>query len=127
MCDTVYIPGSSSSGRNAFFAKNSDRNPDEPQAFFVVPERERSRHTTITGGYTVGIRDEGYPYCVSRPSWMWGGEMGVNAYGVAIGNEAVFARLPVDKSGILGMDILRLALQSSQTATETVCAHREGS
>lgn len=118
MCDTVYVGRGASSDGSAYFAKNSDRMPDEPQAFFVVPERDPSESSTISGGRVLDVADRGYEYCVSRPSWMWGGEMGINAHGVAIGNEAVFSRVGVDKRGILGMDILRLALQSSRSADQ---------
>ena len=118
MCDTIYVAGDATTGAGAYFAKNSDRKPGEPQAFFMVPQRATSESSTISGGRTVKIAHRGYAYCLSRPSWMWGGEMGINIHGVAIGNEAVFSRMAVDKDGILGMDILRLALQSSRTAEE---------
>jgi hypothetical protein len=60
---------------------------------------------------------------------MRGGEMGLNECGVAIGNEAVFSRFKAAKDGILGMDILRAALASSESAKEaldTICGLTEG-
>ncbi len=50
--------------------------------------------------------------CVlSKPAWMWGAEMGVNAAGVAVGNEAVWDRLSDEEFDLtprlLGMDLLR--------------------
>jgi len=72
------------------------------------------------GGRTFGVRDGGLAFLLSKPSWIWGGEMGVNSAGVAIGNEAVFSHFKPAKDGVLGMDILRAALGTALTAKEAV-------
>jgi len=52
---------------------------------------------------------------------MWGAEMGVNEHGLVIGNEAVFSKVPANKEpALLGMDLLRLALERAETAAEGV-------
>jgi secernin len=100
MCDTLYAGRSVSSEGRAWFAKNSDRDPAEPQTLCLVP---RGSAGSLS-------------FALSRPVWMKGGEMGVNEAGVAIGNEAVFSRFGASKKGVLGMDILRMALASARSA-----------
>jgi secernin len=54
---------------------------------------------------------------LAKPFWIWGAEMGANEHGIAIGNEAVFTKIPYDKQpGLIGMDSLRLALERAHTA-----------
>lgn len=58
---------------------------------------------------------------LSRPAWLWGCEMGANEHGVVGGNEAVTTLLAAelgDEPRLLGMDLLRLALERGRTARE---------
>jgi len=61
-----------------------------------------------------------YQILISRPFWMWGCEMGANEYGLAIGNEAVFTKEPVEKNGLLGMDLIRICLERCKTAYDAL-------
>jgi len=38
MCDTFYVRSHKDTGSTAFFAKNSDRDPNEPQCMVFVPK-----------------------------------------------------------------------------------------
>jgi secernin len=131
MCDTIVTAGAD--GRS-FFAKNSDREPGEPQLIQYSSDASRDfrdqpwlerREKYVEHSYrTLALIFNGFanPWrvLISRPSWMWGAEMGINEHGLAIGNEAVFSRQPVPVDGILGMDTLRLALHNARSAREGV-------
>ncbi|MCB9567669.1 MAG: C69 family dipeptidase [Myxococcales bacterium] len=118
MCDSVVI---AAPGQPVWIAKNSDREADEVQIVDWQPAHEhpaasevRCTHRSIPQvPQTQGV-------LLSRPRWMWGCEMGVNAAGVAVANEAVFTRVPVADSGLTGMDLQRLALERAETAAEAV-------
>jgi len=122
MCDTfVALPSETADG-SILFGKNSDREPNEAQALEFYPASTYPQGATVTCTYLeIPQVTETLPVLLSRPFWMWGAEMGANSAGVVIGNEAIFTRMPLDrKSGLTGMDLLRLALERSPDAPAAV-------
>jgi secernin len=102
------------------FAKNSDRPPAEAQVLLT--------HTARPAGGDIDtqylrVPDPGaFAFTGSHPTWLWGAEHGVNEHGVAIGNEKVWT---VDNAraappALLGMDLVRLALERARTADEAL-------
>ena len=62
-----------------------------------------------------------YACVLLKPHWIWGAEMGWNEFGLNIGNEAVFTREKREKQdGLIGMDLLRLALERCRSAKEAL-------
>lgn len=120
MCDTVVALSDSTKMGVAVFGKNSDREPNEVQLVELVPRLEHDEDYVQCTYVKVPQAKATYSVLLSRPYWMWGAEMGVNEFGVAIGNEAVFTKLPRERKGLLGMDMLRLALERSKTAEEAL-------
>jgi dipeptidase len=121
MCDTfVYIP--SQKDRSVIFGKNSDREPGEAQQIVRFPANKRASNKVRTTFIEVEHPSETYEVILSKPFQMWGVEMGCNEHGVAIGNEAVFTKIPFDKknNGLTGMDMIRLSLEISRTAEEAL-------
>lgn len=113
MCDTFLYRHNGT----VWFCKNSDREPDEPQLVEFHPAycgENQARATYID----VHVPEQRNAVLLSRPSWIWGAEIGCNEHGVAIGNEAVYTKL-ISHSGeaLLGMDLLRIALEQALTAT----------
>lgn len=115
MCDTFWASGT---GRS-YFGKNSDRKPAELQALCILPRTPEAPRSAVSGG-ELPYPDKGLAVLLSKPSWIRGGEIGLNEKGVALGNEAVFSKQPARKDGVLGMDFLRIALRSATTAQEAV-------
>lgn len=124
MCDTMVALSNSTCDGSVLFAKNSDREPNEPHIIVWSPRRKLIKDSRIKCTYIVVEAEdrlqETYEAFLFKPSWMWGAEMGVNEKGVVIGNEAVFTREKIEDGTLLGMDILRLALEMCQSAKEAL-------
>jgi len=103
------------------FAKNSDRDPNESQFLDWRSAAEHLPGETLQCTW-IEIPQAARTRAVllSRPWWLWGAEMGTNDAGVVIGNEAVFTDSHEDTPGLLGMDLLRLALERADSADQAV-------
>ncbi len=100
-------------------AKNSDRAATECQPLFQTPRRRHPVGATVHCQYLeIPQAAETCALIGSRPFWLWGFEHGINEHGVAIGNEAVMTREALPPTGLLGMDLVRLGLERSQSARE---------
>ena len=121
MCDTFVATTDATADGIVMLAKNSDREPNEAQNITFVPARDYPPNSRVSCTYIdIPQAEHTGAMLLSRPFWMFGAEMGVNEYGVAIGNEAVFTREKYikDNRALLGMDLLRLALERSRNARE---------
>jgi hypothetical protein len=122
MCDVlVALPAATASGFT-LFAKNSDRPPSERQVVEWSPPRLDGASLRCTHIEVAAAAVPTVACMLSRPSWCWGAEHGVNEAGVAAGNATVYTTLdprgaPV---GLTGMDLVRLALERATTAAEGV-------
>ena len=122
MCDTLIAAAEVTKNNITIFAKNSDRPPNEAQYLDWLPARTYPAGEKVQCTYIeIPQVKETNAVLLSKPFWMWGGEMGVNEHGLAIGNEAVFSKVPANKEpALLGMDLLRLALERAATPSEAV-------
>lgn len=101
------------------FGKNSDRSPNEPNLTLFYPKAEHHEKTVQCTYIAIDQVPVTNALLLVAPSWMWGGEMGINDHGVAIGNEAVFTRTHGKKTErLIGMDLVRLGLERGHSALE---------
>lgn len=122
MCDVLVALGRATATGVTLFAKNSDRPPSERQVVEYVGPRLDIGSTTTTYVEVAAHDDPTLPCVISRPSWGWGAEHGVNVHGVAVGNTTVYTTLDPRGAGpgLTGMDLVRLALERATTADGAV-------
>jgi secernin len=116
VCDTLV----SITDDGVLFAKNSDRDPNEAQLPRWWPAADHIPGDVDCTWISIPQVTHTHAVLLSQPWWMWGAEMGANEHGLVIGNEAVFTNQPLGEPALLGMDLLRLALERSTTARDAV-------
>jgi secernin len=120
-CDTFLAQGSSTKSGRMIFAKNSDRYMGEAANVVYFPAADHPSGTQLKISQHQ-IPQVGHTYALLglQPHYIWGLEIGVNEFGVSIGNEAEHSFVPPDIEGILGMDLVRLGLERGRTAEEAL-------
>ena len=121
-CDTVAVEKSASVSGFNILAKNSDRETDECQNLKFFPAEKHAPGEMVKCTYIeVPQAEQTYAMIGSQPWWIWGFEMGINEYGVCIGNEADWSEIPAQREeALLGMDLLRIGLERGRTAYEAM-------
>ena len=122
MCDTLIATKLAATNNIAIFGKNSDRPPNEGQHLAYFPAQSYPAGSKVKCTYIeIPQVEKTHAILLSKPFWMWGAEIGINEHGLVIGNEAVFSKIPANKTpALLGMDLLRAALERAVTPREAV-------
>ncbi|MCB8959317.1 MAG: hypothetical protein H6651_03315 [Ardenticatenales bacterium] len=98
MCDTVVATGAATKDGITILGKNSDREPNRrPPAPGHPRSRPRARQPGRLHLHQIPQVAHTHAILLGKPFWIWGAEMGVNEHGLAIGNEALFTRVPYEK------------------------------
>jgi secernin len=122
MCDTFVALGNSTVDGSVILGKNSDREPNEAHEIQVISAADHQPGSMLDCTYIkIPQVEHTYALLLAKPFWIWGAEMGVNEHGVAIGNEAIFTKVPYEKQNeLIGMDYIRLALERAKTAFDAL-------
>ena len=121
MSSTLILTPASSPDGAMYFAKNSNREPNECQLVVSLSAVKNDPITLVKcSRVTIPQVPHRFGILLSKPWWAWGGEMGVNDQGVVIGSEAIFTRDHETEPGLIGMDLVRLGLERGHSAEEAI-------
>lgn len=121
MCDSfVALPGATLTG-TTLAAKNADCEINEAQVVLRLPRcRYPDGAAVRTTHLVMPQARETHEIIVDKSFWTWGGEIGINEHGLAVGNEAIFSTVQEPDDGLITGDLLRLMLERASTCEEAV-------
>jgi secernin len=121
MCDTFVALSNVTANGSVLLAKNADTEVNEAQHVLKIPRRSHPEgaQLRVTHRLIPQVR-ETHEVLLDKSFWLYGGEIGVNEHGVAIGNEAVFSTVASKGDGVVLIDLLRLMLERSRDRHEAV-------
>ena len=121
MCDSFVALANSTADGSVLLAKSADTEVNEAEQVIRFPRRSYPDGAMVRVTHlNIPQATQTHEIILGRSFWAWGGEIGCNEHGVAVGNEAAFSNVKEGKDGVCVLDLLRLVLERSRTAREGV-------
>ena len=123
MCDTfVALPGTTQH-HTMLFAKSADCEVNEANAVVRIPARKHVKGEVVRITHLVIPQaEQTYEVLLTKAFWTYGCEIGVNEFGLSMGEEAVFTT-EMEKEmrdGIIGPDLMRIGLERARNCREAI-------
>lgn len=123
MCDTFVALPSATLNKSVLFAKSADCEVNEANALVRIPRQKHLQGEAVRITHLVIPQaEETYEILLTKAFWTYGCEIGINEYGLAMGEEAVYTTEmeKETRDGIIGPDLMRLALERTKTCREAI-------
>jgi len=122
MCDTFVALPSVTRDKNVLFAKSADCEVNEANAIVRLPGKKHIKGEAVRVTHLVIPQaEETYEIFLTKAFWTYGCEIGINEYGLAMGEEAVFTtEMAEEKDGLIGPDLMRLGLERARNCQEAI-------
>src|SRR5512136_2633791 len=116
MCDTFVALPAVTQQKSMLFAKSADCEVNEANAVVCIPRQKHIKGEAVRLTHLVIPQaEETYEILLIKAFWTYGCEIGVNEYGLAMGEEAVFTtEMKEEKNGIIGSESMRIGLQRAK-------------
>ena len=123
MCDTLVALPNATLQKNVLFAKSADCEINEANALVRIPGSKHVKGETVRLSHLVIPQaEQTYEVILTKAFWTYGCEIGINEFGLSMGEEAVFTTemAKEQKTGIIGPDMLRIGLERSRNCKEAI-------
>jgi secernin len=122
MCDTFVALPPVTRDKSVLFAKSADCEVNEANAVVRIPGRKHMTGEAVRVTHLVIPQAaETYEIFLTKAFWTYGCEIGINEYGLAMGEEAVFTtEMDEEKDGLIGPDLMRIGLERARTCQEAI-------
>ncbi len=123
MCDTFAALPAATAGGSVIFAKSADCEVNEANALVRVPRQKHIPGEVVRLTHlAIPQAAETYEIVLTKAFWTYGCEIGINEFGLAMGEEAVYTTQEKIETtdGIIGPDLMRIGLERAKTCREAV-------
>lgn len=122
MCDTMVALPTATADTTVLFAKSADCEVNEANALVRIPRAAHVPGEAVRITHLVIPQARQTHECLlTKAFWTWGCEIGVNEFGLCMGEEAVFTTEGSgEPDGIIGPDLMRLGLERARTCREAI-------
>jgi secernin len=122
MCDTFVALPAHTRDRSMLFAKSADCEVNEANALVRIPHQKHLKGEAVRITHLVIPQaEETFEILLTKAFWTYGCEIGVNEYGLSMGEEAVFTtQMDEPKDGIIGPDLMRIGLERGRSCQEAI-------
>src|SRR3990172_1777431 len=122
MCDTFVALPTHTQDHNMLFAKSADCEVNEANAVVRIPRKKHVKGEAVRITHLVIPQaEETYEILLTKAFWTYGCEIGVNEFGLSMGEEAVFTTgMQEARDGIIGPDLMRIGLERAVNCREAI-------
>lgn len=123
MCDTLAALAAYTRDHSVIFAKSADCEVNEANALVRIPGRKHVPGEAVRITHLVIPQaKETYEVILTKAFWTYGCEIGINEFGLTMGEEAVYTTemKGEERDGIIGPDLMRIALERARNCQEAI-------
>ncbi|RCK77179.1 MAG: Dipeptidase [Anaerolineae bacterium] len=122
MCDSFVALSNVTQNGTVIFAKSADCEVNEANAIVRIPRQKHVKGEAVRLTHLVIPQaEETYEVFLTKAFWTYGAEIGINEYGLAMGEEAVYTtEMHEEQDGVIGPDLVRLGLERAKNCQEAL-------